>query len=136
MFQVEYEGLRELVQALRATSLELYGAVVDGLRRGGEVVRKDASNRFREYGAGLGRPDGFIRAADGFKTQVRPNTSTMALVSVGQTLRRTPDLPRRRSNFGALQMRHALVPARDQDMAQVAAVVETEVAGLLHKHGF
>ena len=136
MFEIQYEGLRELVQALRATSLELYGAVLEGLRKGGEIVRKDASSRFSGYGAGLGRPDGFVKAADGFRTLVRPNSSTMALVSVGQTLRRSSDMLHRRSNFGGLQMRHGLLPARDQDMPQVAAVVEEDVAGLLREHGF
>ncbi len=138
MIGLRYEGLRELAQALRTINYELYAEVVAGLREVGEVIRKDARNRFVTYGAGgsEARAATFVQAADGFQTLVRPNTSTMAIVSVSQTRRRTGDLPRRRSNFGDLMMRKALLPARGESMDEAAAVMEAAVGGLLAKHGF
>lgn len=133
MFGVRYEGLRELAQALRTVNAELYGALVAGLGKAGDVVRADAEGKFVAWGAG--RP-GIEQAAEGFRVLVRPTTATMAIVQVGQTLRRSPDLPRRRSNFGALQMTEALLPARDEKLAEVVTVLDGEVSTLLHSRGF
>lgn len=133
MFGVRCEGLRELAQALRVVNAELYGALVAGLGKAGEVVRADAEGKFVSWGAG--RP-GVERAAEGFRVLVRPTTSTMAVVSVGQTLRRSSELPRRRSNFGGLQMTEGLLPARRDRLPEVATVLEEEVSALLHTHGF
>lgn len=142
MFEVRYEGLRELAQALRVTSVELYGEMVAGLAEAGDVIRRAARSDFIVYGASTGsgfgdaRAAGFVRAADGFQTLVRTNTSTMALVSVAQTRRRTPVMQMRRSNFGDLMMRHALLPARGSHMEEAAAIVDRRVGGLLERHGF
>ena len=133
MFGVRYEGLRELAQALRIVNAELYAALISGLRKAGDVVRVDAQGKFESWGAG--RP-GIEQAAEGFSALVRPNTSTMAIVSVGQTLRRSSDMPRRRSNFGGLMMTKALLPARDQKLPEVVAAIDGEVSGLLRSHGF
>lgn len=133
MFGVRYEGLRELAQALRIVNAELYGALVTALDKAGGIVREDASAKFVSWGAGR---DGIEQAAEGFRVLVRPNTSTMAIVSVGQTLRRSGDMPRRRSNFGALQMTKGLLPARDQKMPEVVTVIDGEVSALLHSRGF
>lgn len=133
MFGVRYEGLRELAQALRIVNVELYGALVAGLGRAGDIVRADADTRFTTWG---GDRDGIQRAAEGFRALVRPNTSTMAIVSVGQTLRRSSDMPRRRSNFGSLQMTKGLLPARDAKLPEVVTAIDTEVASLLHSRGF
>ena len=133
MFGVRYEGLRELAQALRIVNAELYAALVAGLGKAGDVVRADAEGKFVSWGAG--RP-GVEQAAEGFRVLVRPTTSTMALVSVGQSLRRSSDLPRRRSNFGGLQMTEGLLPARDEKLPEVVAVLDGEVSTLLRSHGF
>ena len=133
MFGVRYEGLRELAQALRIVNAELYTALVGGLERAGNVVRADASAKFVSWGAGR---DGIEQAAEGFRVLVRPNTQTMAIVSVGQTLRRSSDMPRRRANFGGLMMTKALLPARDERMPDVIAAIDTEVSTLLHSRGF
>jgi hypothetical protein len=138
---VRYEGLREVAQALRATQIELYSALEAGLTKSGDIVRDDARQMFIQWGTGgvarsASRGAGIAKAAEGFKTLFRPNTSTMSIVSVAQTLRRSKDMHRRRSNFGDLMMRKALLPARNQDMAKVVAVLETEVGALLHEHGF
>jgi hypothetical protein len=138
---VRYEGLRELAQALRATQLDLYAALEVGLTKSGDIIRDDARQMFIQWGTGgvaasARRGAGITKAAEGFKTLFRPNTSTMAIVSVSQTIRRSRDLHRRRSNFGDLMMRKALLPARNQDMGKVVSVLDTEVAVLLHEHGF
>lgn len=133
MLGVRYEGLRELAQALRIVNAELYEAVLAGLRKAGDVVRADAAGKFESWGAGR---DGIETAAEGFSALVRPYTSTMAIVSVGQTLRRSSDMPRRRPNFGGLMMTEALLPARQEKLAEVETILDTEVATLLHSRGF
>lgn len=138
MIEVRYEGLRELAQALRAVNTELYATLLEGLHKVGEVIRTDAAARFDAYGSGgtPAREASFARAAAGFRTLVRPNTSSMAVVSVAQTIRRTPDLRRRRSNLGDLMMRHALLPAQGERMGDAVAILDAEVAGLLRENGF
>lgn len=138
MIEIRYEGLRELAQALRIVDAGLFEAVTAGLKEVGEVIRRDASARFVDYGSNgnEGRAASFAKAADGFQTLVRTNTSTMAIVSVGQTRRKSRDLLRRRSNFGDLMMRHALLPARDESMAEAAELLENTVGVLLTDQGF
>ncbi len=138
MIEVRYEGLRELVQALRTIKYELFEALLAGLKQAGEIIQRDARHRFIDYGSGgsAGRAASFVKAADGFQTLVRPNTSTMALVTVGQTLRSTSNQPRRRPNFGGLMVRKALLPARDASIGEAYAVVDANVATLLQSHGF
>lgn len=133
MFGVRYEGLRELAQALRIVDTELYAALIAGLGKAGNIVRADAESRFTAWGGGK---DGVAQAAEGFRALVRPNTSTMAIVSVGQTLRRSSDMPRRRSNFGGLMMTEALLPAREEKLPDVVTAIDTEVSTLLHSRGF
>jgi hypothetical protein len=133
VFGVRYEGLRELAQALRIVNAELYGALLAGLRKSGEIVRTAAVADFASWGGG--RP-GVDVATAGFRTLVRPNTSTMAIVSVGQTLRRSSDLRLRRSNWGSLQMTQGLIPARDQKLPEVVTAIDESVAQLLHGRGF
>jgi len=148
MIELRYEGLRQLAQALRIVDAELYASMVAGLKEVGEVIRRDARSKFIDYGAGVrplgqraaysseGRAASFVKAADGFQTLVRVNTSTMALVSVGQTNRSSRDLLRRRRNFGDLMMRHGLLPAREESMEQAATVLEESIGTLLTTHGF
>ena len=138
MIALRYEGLRELLQSLRVVQAELYATMVAGLKEVGEVVRKDARRRFIDYGISNhpGRATGFVKAADGLQTLVRPNTSTMALVSVGQTLRSSRYQPRRRPNFGDLMMRHSLLPARGAGLVEAEAVMDETVGGLLARNGF
>ena len=133
MLGVRYEGLRELAQALRIVNAELYGALIAGLGKAGDVIRADAAGKFVSWGAGR---DGVEQAAEGFRVLVRPNTSTMAIVSVAQTLRRSSDMPRRRSNFGGLMMTEALLPARDEKLPEVVAALDGEVSALLDSRGF
>jgi hypothetical protein len=133
---LQYEGLRELAQALHEVNVGLYEALLAGLREVGEVIRGESARRFLDYGASEGREASFARGADGLGVLVRPNTSRMAIVSVAQTVRRSGDLGARRSNFGDLMMRKALIPARRDGLDEAAALLDSEVADLLHEHGF
>lgn len=136
MLTLRYEGLREVAQALRDVNAGLYETLLTGLREVGEVIRKEGARRFLEYGAGEEREASFTRGAAGLRTLVRPNTSRMALVTVAQTVRRSSTMGARRSNFGDLMMRHGLIPARGDKLGEAYAIVDTEVAALLHEHGF
>ena len=133
MFELRYEGLRELVQSLRTLDTGLYQAVLTGLNKAGEVIRADATAKFESWGAG--RP-GVDQAAQGFRVLVRPNTATMALVSVGQTIRRSTDMRLRRSNFGSLQMTKGLLLARTEKLGDAVAIIDEEVTALIHSRGF
>lgn len=133
MIGIRYEGLRELAQALRTVNHELYDALISGLASAGKIVRADAAEKFEAWG---GDRPGIEKAAGGFRAFVRPNTSTMAILSVGQSLRRSEDLARRRSNLGDLFMRKALLPARNEKLVDVAVAIDESVAQLLHEHGF
>lgn len=136
MLTIQAEGLREIAQSLREINYSVFTEMVAGLKEVGDVVRSRARSRFIAYGfekeIDKGRATGFVKAADGFQTLVRPNTSTMALVSVGQTLRSTRVQPRRRPNFGDLMMRKALLPARNETLEDAAAVLEARVLRLVN----
>jgi hypothetical protein len=133
VFGVRYEGLRELAQALRIVNTELYAALLAGLNKAGRIVQSQASSDFSEWGGG--RP-GVGKAVAGFRTLVRPNSSTMAIVSVGQTLRRSSELGLRRSNWGSLQMTEGLIPARDSKLPEVVTAIDGSVTELLRSRGF
>jgi hypothetical protein len=133
---LRYEGLRELAQALREVEAGLYEALLTGLGEVGEIIRKDAAARFLEYGASEEREASFTKGAEGLDTFVRPNTSLMALLTVGQGMRRSRDMGARRSNMGDLMMRKALIPARKDRLDEAAKVLESSVGKLLHEHGF
>ena len=138
MIEIRAEGLKELLQSLAVLDHELYDAVVAGLTKTGDAVREDATAKFATWGSGgsPGRAASFVRAAEGFDTRVRPLTSTSAVVTVGQSLRKSRDLPRRRPNFGDLMMRKALLPARNEKLEEAAAIFNTEVTELIHANGF
>ncbi len=137
---IQYDGLREVLQSLAIVDHELYGALLVGLEHVGEVVRAKSSSDFIEYGQSLGgspaKEASFVHTAEGFDTRVRPNTSTMAVLGIGQRMRKSRDLPRRRPNWGDLQMRHGLLKARAEKLEEAYGILETEVTELLHANGF
>jgi hypothetical protein len=53
-------------------------------------------------------------------------------VFIGQRLRKTTGL---RPDYGDLQMRKALIPARTEKLDDAADIVEAKVGGLLRSHG-
>lgn len=91
---VRVEGLSDLLRALQVVGGEVQSAVVDELRSIGQRVRDDASWKFDRYST---------RSAAGYRVVVRQRG-----VSVEQQLRKTTG---RRGDYGALQMREALLPA-------------------------
>jgi hypothetical protein len=68
-------------------------------------------------------------SAAGFRTYVRAG----ARVSVEQSKRKTTGA---HPEYGALQMREGLIPARESKLAEVELLVEGRVGGLLHRNGF
>lgn len=92
-------GYSEFMRAMQLADKQSRKALRDELRRTGERVRVDAGARFARYSA---------RTAAGYRTRVRQRG-----IAVEQSLRRTTGL---RGDFGALQMRRALLPARDDNL--------------------
>lgn len=88
------EGYREFMQLMARTDRASRKAVRDEIRKAGEHVRVDAAGLFSPTDA---------RTAAGYKTRVRQRG-----VAVEQSLRKTTG---KRPDFGALQMRRALLPA-------------------------
>lgn len=99
---VHVNGLRELVRAANRTSREARKEIKDALRDVGEVVRADADDRFSTYDE---------RSASGFRVRVRERG-----VSVEQSRRRVTGL---RPDYGALQMRRALIPAGEENEQEI-----------------
>ncbi len=135
--EITYEGLRELAQALRVTDPEVFEALVVGLHKVGEVIRTGARQRFVTYGhEQQGHRHSFTESADTFETRVRAGGQAQALVHVGQRRRSSRIQQRRRPNYGGLQMKHALLPARTASLELAQELLEQEVHQLLVKHGF
>lgn len=87
-------GYREFVRACDRAGKESKKEVRAALREVGNLVKVEGAKRFENVDA---------RSAAGFRTVVRQRG-----VSVEQSLRKTTGL---RPDFGALQMRKALLPA-------------------------
>ncbi len=123
MASIRYEGLREIAQALKETDKGMLRELTDDLALVGGVVEKAAVTLFDRIDA---------RSAAGFDTRVRINTSTQALVSVGQSLRKTTGL---RPDYGAIQITEALLPARDRNIGQATRILEEGAISLLRRNG-
>ncbi len=100
---VRVHGLREFVRAADRAGAESKKAVRTTLRQVGEDVRQDAQQRFSSIDA---------RSAAGYRVSVRTTG-----VFVVQSLRKTTGL---RPDYGALQMRQALLPALENADAKIA----------------
>lgn len=87
------KGYRELLRACDRASKDIKREVRSALRAVGEIVRARASSLFE---------DASPKSAAGYRVRVRQRG-----VAVEQSLRRTTGT---RPDFGALQMREALVP--------------------------
>lgn len=130
--QIDYEGLRETLQALKVVDAELAKDVLVGMAASGEVIAVDARHRFVAYG----HTEWFERSADSFESRARPFGSAQALVVVGQRRRSSREQLKRRPNYGGLQVKHALLPARTAHIAEAAEILEATVGATLHRHGF
>lgn len=92
--KLRVKGYRELLRATSRASREVKREVRGALRAVGEVVRVEAAGRFSSVSP---------HSAAGYRVRVRQRG-----VAVEQSLRRTTGT---RPDFGALQMREALLPA-------------------------
>jgi hypothetical protein len=88
------EGYREMMKAFARTDKATRRAVRKEFRQAGEAVQSDAAVRFAPIDA---------RSAAGYRIRVRQRG-----VAVEQSLRKTTG---KHPEYGALQMRKALVPA-------------------------
>lgn len=120
---IQYEGLRQIAQALKETDQAALRELTDDLGRVGGVVEREAVSLFDRIDA---------RSAAGFDTRVRVNSSSMALVSVGQSKRKTTGL---RPDYGALQVTEALLPARDRKIGEAVRILEDGAVRHLREHG-
>lgn len=104
---VRVEGLRELQAALRKAEGDLDKGLRKSLLEAGRVVREEATGLFSSV-------DG--RSAAGYRVRVRGRG-----VAVEQSLSRTTG---QHAQYGALQMRTALVPALDSKHDEVIEKVD------------
>ncbi len=107
-------GYLQLMQAFDRSVRELGPAFRGELKRVGDIVRMDAAARFHPYDR---------RSAAGYRTYV-----TQKHVNVGQSIGPTTH---KRPDFGALQMRVALLPALYSKQDQVRAGFEKVLDGVM-----
>jgi hypothetical protein len=91
---VAVRGLTELIRDFKNLDKPTARRLRESLRHAGDVVKDDAAARFSRYSS---------KSAAGYRTRVRQRG-----VAVAQTLRKTTGT---HPEFGALQMRKALLPA-------------------------
>lgn len=112
------EGLREFLRATSKADRETKKKVRDRLKEAGDVVREEASRLFSPVSA---------KSAAGYRVRAR-----VTGVHVEQSLRKTTGT---RGDYGALQMRRALVPAlvakEDEVVREMEKAAEdlTEIVG-------
>ena len=104
---VRIKGYREFIRACDRAGKETKKEVRGTFRKVGDIVREEASSRFRDVSP---------RSAAGYRTRVRQGG-----VAVEQSLRRTTGL---RPDFGALQMQEALIPALEDKEDEVIEAMD------------
>jgi hypothetical protein len=114
---VRVKGLRDLQRDLRKVSKGLSKELREGLLTAGRIVERDASGRLMPINAS---------SASGLRTYARTRG-----VSVEQSRRRTTG---QHPEFGALQMRRALLPALESKENEVVSRVEDVLDGLFDRH--
>lgn len=132
---IQYEGLREIGQALRETDRGLADRLKAALGDVGEVAREEAEVQFL---ANLGKHHrsersqaSIERTARGFHVRVRLSRGG-SLVSVEQNIRKKTG---RRPDYGGLQVKDGLIPGRDRTIPEATRILERDVVGLLKDHG-
>lgn len=101
------KGYREFRRGINAADRAHYHEVYEGLKRAGEVVKDDSYRRFRTYSE---------KSASGFRVRSR-----IGGVYVEQKLRKTTG---HHPEYGALQMRKALLPSLESQRADVQKELE------------
>lgn len=117
---VKVHGLRELHRALKNYADDVKKELEAELKDAGEIVATGARARFAMIDA---------RSAAGFKPRVRG----FGRVVVEQTRRRKTG---RRPDYGRLQMRRALLPAREAAEPRVVDALEAMLDRIGRKEGF
>jgi|SRR6185369_3815104 len=128
---VEFAGLRELAQSLRELNAGLLEELRDELARRAEPVRADAQRLFahwRTEGVSAATAASYERTAAGFEVRVRPFAGVAVVVA-----QRLSSVTGRRGDYGGLEMRKALLPARWAHLAQIAEGLEARVAQLMEQ---
>lgn len=134
---VTFEGLRGLAQALAVIDTDVLQQLESWLYPAGRVVEVDARRRFSAAGANRGpsRAESWAHSAESYETRVRVGGQALSLVVVAQRRRSSRTQQKRRPNYGGLQMRYGLLPARAEQIGVVEQIMERHVAGNLRKHG-
>lgn len=101
------KGYREFLRATDHAGREAKAAVRGTFRNVGEIVRRSAEGKFARYSP---------RSAAGYRTVVRVRG-----VAVEQSLRKTTG---KRPDWGAVQMKDALLPALEQNERRVEKAFE------------
>jgi hypothetical protein len=117
---VRVKGLREVERAFREMAPETKKAIDRELVDAGKIVARDAARRFSPVNA---------RSAAGFKSRVR----SYGRLVVEQRRRRTTG---KRPDYGALQMRRALLPARQAHTPLIERRMEQVVDLIARHNGF
>lgn len=117
MTAVRVRGLRSLLRATDAAGKDTKRLVRDELRKAAEPVRAEAAARFAPYDA---------RSATRYGISVR----RVGTVAVEQRLRRTTG---QHPEFGALQMRKALVPALESNEDKVVDALDEALERLFRE---
>lgn len=116
---VRVHGLVELNRAIKKADRETQDKLKEPFRRIGEIVRAEAQERFSTIDS---------RSASTFKVK-----TLVKGVRVEQSRRKTTGL---RGDFGALQMRRALLPALDAKQPEVIRELEgglEEIADIIRR---
>lgn len=111
--EVQVRGFRELNRACRRTSLGAEVGLRKELREGGKIVRDDAARRFSRYSE---------KSASKYGVSLRDRG-----LSVEQRLRKVTG---KRPDWGALQMREALLPAREAHSEEILLRVDAMLGRL------
>lgn len=114
---VKVKGLREFLRATDRAGRETKRLVREELRSAAEPVRAEAQRLFSDVDAG---------SAAGYAITVRK----AGVVAVYQRRRKVTGL---RPDYGALQMREALLPALGRKQAQVEARLQRAVDGIANR---
>lgn len=117
---VRIEGLRELERALRQSDRESAKGLRKELREAAKVVSLDARRRFSDV-------DGY--SAMGMRPRVRAGLVAVAEQSRKRTTGHHPE-------YGAMQMRHALVPALWDNREEIEERMETMLDRVGREAGF
>lgn len=117
---VRVHGLRETQRAFKRMQPEVAKGIDVKLRDAGGIVARDATRRFAAINQ---------RSAAGFRSRVKG----FGRLVVDQRRRKTTGL---HPEYGALQMRKALLPARKANTPLIEKKLEELIDDIAHLNGF